>query len=105
MRIAFLSLSMSFFLAACGGKSSPAPQPDPEPDPTPAITCAPAGCSGTICADAATAGDIMTTCEYRNEYACYQTATCEVQASGECGWTETTELTDCLAAGGPPAAE
>lgn len=51
------------------------------------------GCSQTICSDQPGA---MSTCEYRPEYACYNTAVCEKQASGKCGWTESEELTACL---------
>ena len=63
--------------------------------------CVPAGCSQTICADANDAQNIVTTCEYRADYACYKTARCERQADGKCGWTQTTELASCLAH--PPA--
>lgn len=58
--------------------------------------CAVAGCSGTLCVSADEAGDIVTTCEYRPEYACYKEASCEPQADGKCGWTETAELRACL---------
>lgn len=51
------------------------------------------GCSGQICS--AEEG-IITTCEWREEYACYQEATCERQADGQCGWTQTGELAACL---------
>lgn len=54
--------------------------------------CQVTGCSGQICADQ----DVITTCEARKEYACYETATCERQADGQCGWTETPELQACL---------
>lgn len=60
--------------------------------------CAPAGCSGQICAEAG--AEIMTTCEFRPEYACYQQTACERQPSGECGWTETEELKECLRSAG-----
>ncbi len=56
--------------------------------------CFVGGCSGQVCSDQE---GIITTCEYRPEYACYQDATCERQATGECGWTQTTELQACLA--------
>jgi hypothetical protein len=46
---------------------------------------------------------MVTTCEFRPEYACYRDATCERQADGTCGWTETPELTACLA--NPPPVE
>jgi hypothetical protein len=40
---------------------------------------------------------VISTCEWRDEYACYQTATCERQPDGQCGWTSTPELDACLA--------
>jgi hypothetical protein len=51
------------------------------------------GCSGQICSDQP---DMASTCEWREEYACYKTARCEKQASGQCGWTATAELNMCL---------
>lgn len=55
-------------------------------------TCVVTGCSGQVCSDKHEA----TTCEYKEEYACYRDAICERQTSGECGWTMTEELTECL---------
>ena len=55
--------------------------------------CIVSGCSGQICSDQ----EMVSTCEYRAEYACYQTARCERQASGQCGWTQTAALAACLA--------
>jgi hypothetical protein len=54
--------------------------------------CRPTGCSGQVCSDR----DVITTCEWREEYACYRNATCERQPSGACGWTPTPELEACL---------
>ncbi|PJE50490.1 MAG: hypothetical protein COV29_03725 [Candidatus Yanofskybacteria bacterium CG10_big_fil_rev_8_21_14_0_10_36_16] len=54
--------------------------------------CIVTGCSGQVCADE----EMITTCEYLPEYACYKTATCERQSNGECEWTMTEELTECL---------
>lgn len=56
--------------------------------------CYTGGCSGQICSDQEGA---ISTCEWREEYACYQAATCERQPDGECGWTPTAELNACLA--------
>ncbi len=64
--------------------------------PTTPTTCVVGGCSAQLCVDKAEAGDMVTTCEYMEAYACYQSATCERQATGECGWTETPELMQCL---------
>lgn len=54
--------------------------------------CKITGCSQQICSDS----DISTTCEYREEYICYQKATCQRQVDGNCGWTQTPELEACL---------
>lgn len=61
----------------------------------PKSACWSTGCSGQICSDE----DMITTCEFRSDYACYKEsfAVCERQESGECGWTESQELRQCLA--------
>lgn len=58
--------------------------------------CLVSGCSNTIC-DEQIAGPMITTCEFQASYACYATASCERQSNGQCGWTQTPELLDCLA--------
>ena len=65
--------------------------------------CVKGGCSGTACIEEGQ--DMMTTCEWRPEYACYQTATCERQSDGACGWTQTQELAACIASPPPPPAD
>ena len=65
--------------------------------------CAVAGCSGQLCVSAEDASEVVTTCEFRAEYACYRKASCEPQANGKCGWTQTSELKRCLAS--PPAVD
>jgi Kazal-type serine protease inhibitor domain/Pacifastin inhibitor (LCMII) len=63
-----------------------------EPDTKP--SCRVGGCSGQLCVGP---GDPdVTTCEWREEYACYKTAKCALQADGRCGWTETDALRQCL---------
>jgi hypothetical protein len=75
------------------------PEPEPSPLPTPIPEkptqkgCYRGGCSGQLCTDRA---DVITTCEFRAEYACYTTATCERQVDGMCGWTLTEEVRACL---------
>ncbi len=61
--------------------------------------CAVGGCSSQLCVDASR-GDVASTCEYSEVYACYQTARCEKQTSGQCGWTQTTELSQCVVSKG-----
>ena len=61
-------------------------------------SCRPAGCSAQVCSDR---DDVVTTCEWRSVYECYQSATCERQSDGACGWTPTEELNACLARHSP----
>jgi len=56
-------------------------------------TCYVGGCSSQICSDQE---GVISTCEWKDEYACYQTATCARQDDGQCGWTQTPELLACL---------
>jgi len=56
--------------------------------------CVVGGCSGTLCGESGE--DLISTCEYKEEYQCYKQATCERQATGKCGWTQTSEFTSCL---------
>lgn len=58
--------------------------------------CIAIGCSGEICADVADPPR-ASICLYKDEYACYKTAICAVQADGACGWTQTPALKTCLA--------
>ena len=82
MRIRFVcAAGEQYFSDECGCGCEPAPKP-----------CVVSGCSGQVCAES----EMMTTCEYRAEYACYKTATCERDASGVCGWRKTEELSSCL---------
>ena len=54
--------------------------------------CVIGGCSGEICASE----EMMSNCIYKPEFACYKNATCKEQPSGECGWSPTAELNQCL---------
>ena len=68
-------------------------QIDDSQPPGGAKRCFKTGCSSQVCAD----HNVVTTCEYRPEYECYRKAACERQRNGECGFTQTAELTACLA--------
>ncbi len=69
--------------------------PSTPPPSVPPISdgCLKGGCSGQLCTDSP---DMVSTCEWREEYACYKDALCERQPSGKCGWTPTPALTQCL---------
>lgn len=57
--------------------------------------CKVGGCSAQLCVNENDA-DVVSTCEWTAVYACFQTARCEVQDGGDCGWTQTDALTACL---------
>jgi hypothetical protein len=59
---------------------------------SPTAACRPTGCSSQICSDA----DVITDCIYLPEYACYKNEKCERQSDGNCGWTQTANLTSCI---------
>jgi len=63
-----------------------------------ADSCHVAGCSAQVCSDRA---DVVTTCEWRDVYECYDSASCERQSDGACGWTPTEELNACIARHSP----
>lgn len=57
--------------------------------------CIVGGCSSELCVDASL-GPVSSPCLWKEEYACYRTATCKRQADGRCAWTKTPELDACL---------
>jgi hypothetical protein len=56
--------------------------------------CVRAGCSDHLCVEEGM--DIASTCEWRPVYECYQQATCERQENGQCGFTPTHDLVECI---------
>lgn len=77
--------------AACGGVGVRHEGYCEEP---PGEGCVRAGCSDQLCVEQGV--DIASTCEWRPVYQCYQQATCERQQNGQCGFTPTHELVECL---------
>ncbi|OGR13595.1 MAG: hypothetical protein A2341_22760 [Deltaproteobacteria bacterium RIFOXYB12_FULL_58_9] len=58
----------------------------------PSDDCFRTGCSGEICADR----DTSSACVYLEEYRCLDSAICERQVDGSCGWTSTDEAVRCI---------
>jgi hypothetical protein len=71
------------------------PQPTQAPTATVGEGCAIGGCGGELCGEEA--DELVSTCVFRPSDVCYQTAVCKRQVDGTCGWTQTDELTSCLA--------
>ncbi len=57
--------------------------------------CAVAGCSGQLCAPKEEASDIITTCEYKDEYACLKMTNCGC-VNNKCAWAQTQGYSECL---------
>lgn len=62
--------------------------------------CIRTGCGGELC-QGADEEAMASICVARPEHACYRDAACERQADGSCGFTQTPELSACLA--NPPS--
>lgn len=90
----FLVLALIFLVLKRDRKSTYT-EPD-FPNRDSAQGCVRAGCSGELCVEASVANDLMSTCEFKPEYACYQEATCAVLEDGSCGFFQTPELLECL---------
>lgn len=86
-----ISIPVKFDLA--GWPTLPTSSPVKSISPSPASSdCKVTGCSGQICSDE----EVITTCEFKEEYTCYKTAKCARQEDGKCAWTPSEELVACL---------
>lgn len=56
--------------------------------------CKPGGCSGQLCLSKSRSS-MMTTCEYRDEYACIPNDNC-LCINNECQWERNEEYTECI---------
>ncbi len=95
--LSMLLLSLSF--AACApmvdGDGNPSSGSGAVAEQYVSPECQLSGCSAQICQN----GDeepMASDCMFRPAYECYKTGRCEKQATGECGWTMTDELSACL---------
>ena len=60
-------------------------------------SCVVSGCSSELCVDGSKDAGVSN-CMYNEQFACFKTAECKRQVSGQCGWTETPALQACLVA-------
>jgi|TARA_Y100000310_G_scaffold345778_1_gene469727 eight-cysteine-cluster-containing protein len=57
--------------------------------------CSIGGCSGQICGVKGEVENIITTCEYKEEYGCYKLTNCDC-TNNKCNWVENNEFNSCL---------
>ena len=88
-----IAIAIAFALAGCDGGGRQAGTGAIVVDP-----CHVGGCSYELCSDQP---GMTSVCVFKPGYACYKSAVCEPQQDGACGWTQTPELTSCIARGGP----
>lgn len=58
--------------------------------------CTTGGCSGQLCGKKGEVEDIITTCEWTEEYGCLRLAKCQC-IQNKCQWNQTPEYQQCLA--------
>lgn len=58
-------------------------------------TCVRVGCNKELCVDQSEK-NTSSICVFLRKYECYKNAACEKQNNGQCGWTQTGELKQCL---------
>ena len=94
-----LAVATLLLVGAGCAAAPPAQEPSAlEPTgPTIGPGCVVVGCSSHICTNEENK-DMLTTCEYRDEYACYKQpgAKCEKGHTGECGWKFDEVLDNCI---------
>ncbi len=79
----------------CQNNTCVKPPATPTPTPYTQAGCVRGGCNGELCVSE-TARNMNTTCDVKPQYACFRSARCEKQSNGQCGWTQTSELRQCL---------
>lgn len=57
--------------------------------------CEPGGCSGQLCLSKSRSSNIITTCEWRDEYACFQVDNC-LCINNECQWERNFDYFECI---------
>lgn len=61
------------------------------------IKCTAVGCSGQVCVTEEEAKDLITTCEYREEYKCLKFTNCGNYGNGnKCQWEQNDAYLKCL---------
>ena len=98
-----LILASAFFLSGCEVEELDDSEDlddrdfmdDKEDDVMEIEECAVGGCSSQVCTTKEKAEDLVTTCEWREKYACVKLTNCGFY-NGECQWEETIEYLECL---------
>jgi len=83
------------FLIGCAVQQTPgSSEPKPLPECQTDKDCIKGGCSGTIC-QSKDVPPIITTCEWKEEYTCYQESNC-ICMNNKCEWDDQPTLESCI---------
>jgi hypothetical protein len=99
--VSALSFSLLFLFLFSVAACTPAPEITTESSvdrirDKSSIECVRGGCSNTVCLRAP-ADQLITSCEWKPEYACYKMMECAPTPQGECKFAETEESKKCFA--------
>ncbi len=94
MKIEVILLPLLIFVSGCLGGDRTVPLTEPIECSTD-FECTPAGCSSQLCAPKEKASEIITTCEYREEYSCLELTSCGC-VDNKCVWNQNEDYLKCI---------
>lgn len=88
-------LIILIFVSACTNQKEVMVEDKTKLECTSDLDCNTAGCSSQICTTKDKALDIVTTCEYKEEYSCLQKTSCGC-FEGKCQFEQNNDYLECL---------
>lgn len=92
-KVIIILLASLFLISSCTQKTPETPK---NVECNTDNDCGTAGCSGQLCLQKDNAQDIITTCEYKEEYECLKLTLCSC-INNKCQWQENNEYLKCIA--------
>lgn len=93
-----LLLFLTVLVAACWNQTDnaiPSEGSTAEYECTTDSDCSVGGCSGEICSIAGETEGTITTCEFKEEYVCFDLTSCGC-VQNKCAWRENTDYLECI---------
>jgi len=90
--LSLIILSLIVLLGGCAAEDN-----NPAAECVDDSGCTAAGCSGQVCTTNEEASGLITTCEWKEEYSCYQKTSC-LCINNRCSWEETDAFNRCFEA-------
>ena len=90
MKLGVILLPLLIFVSGCYN-----PSDNDNVECTADSECVPAGCSSQLCVSADKSSDVITTCEYKEEYSCLKLTNCGC-VDNNCQWLSNDKYNKCL---------